>query len=231
MASILALVALTSALAETCGICKDSYLQCAAGGTNLDTCARKMSSCESACSGTGSSSDIPSSSGNDFGNNPAIVGMSFGLIISLGIWALAADAGTPQGTYKGVMWLSGLCLAAIFALCLAIGLKEHDSQFKSFLIWGYLFFALPFTLPIFFQRKFSLAAEEQSAKRKELLAATKRQSEIDQIESTRKLEAAAIVKAERAEKAKESRRLARLEKKRLSLEPVAGAGNDPEHPA
>lgn len=227
---LLAFAALSPAQAETCGVCKDSYLKCAAGGTNLDTCASRLRSCESACFGTGNSSDTASSSGNHPGDNPAIVGISFGLLFSLGIWALAANASTPQGAYKGVIWLSGLCLAAIFALCLAIGMKEQDSQFKSFLVWGLLFFALPFGIPFYFQRKSSLAAEEQDAERKEILAASKRQSEIDQIESTRKLEAAARAKAERAEKAKESRRLARLEKKRLSSEPDAGAGNNPEHP-
>lgn len=219
--------ALAPALAEFCGICKDSYLKCAASGTNLDTCKKSLRSCESACLGTNNSSDSAASPENSPGNNPAIVGMSFGFVLSLVIWALAANAGTPQGAYKGVLWLSSLCLAAVIALCLAIGLKEKDSQFKSFVIWGCLFFALPFAIPIFFQRKSSLAADEQRVKEEEILAATKHQSELARIEATKKLEAEATVRAERAKKAAESRRLARLEKKRLASKPEAGAGGDP----
>lgn len=163
MLSILVLVASTLALAETCGVCNDSYLQCAAGGTNLDTCARNMRSCQSACLGTGSSSDATSPSEKNPGNNPAIVGISFGLIFSLGIWALTAIASTPQGAYKGLLWLSGFSLAIVFALCLAFGITEQYPRYMSFAIFGYLFFALPFTIPIFFQRKRSQAAEQERA--------------------------------------------------------------------
>ena len=52
-----------SVKADTCGICKDSYLSCVSRGVSSSSCDSQMRSCQSACAG-----DVKNSSGIDFGS-------------------------------------------------------------------------------------------------------------------------------------------------------------------
>ncbi len=51
------------AKAETCGICKDSYLSCISGGGSSSSCERQLRSCQAACGG----GDIKDSGGVGLG--------------------------------------------------------------------------------------------------------------------------------------------------------------------
>jgi hypothetical protein len=62
MSSFVSLIFLFSAKAETCGICKDSYVSCISSGSSLSSCKSQLQSCESACFGKSNSGSQSKSS-------------------------------------------------------------------------------------------------------------------------------------------------------------------------
>lgn len=62
MSSFVSLIFLFSAKAETCGICKDSYVSCISSGSSLSSCKSRLQSCESACFGNSNSGSQSKSS-------------------------------------------------------------------------------------------------------------------------------------------------------------------------
>lgn len=152
---IASLVFSYAAKSETCGVCKDSYLSCVSGGGSLSSCESRMRSCQSACFGGGGSSSSDSGSGSHPGDNPFIVGISFGLILAIAVfWLVGSNTTTDIGAYKGVKWLSGGILTGVGLLLLAAFAKGGTSDgMGSFVFWGYIFFSLPHALLIWWTRK------------------------------------------------------------------------------
>jgi len=66
MSSFISLIFLFSAKAETCGICKESYVSCISSGSSLSSCKSRLQSCESACFGNSNSSSQSKSSDNSW---------------------------------------------------------------------------------------------------------------------------------------------------------------------
>lgn len=92
------------------------------------------------------------------GNNPLIVGGVFGLFFTFISWVTADQfSNTPSGNYKAIKWISGLALGLILAICLAMLFDgKLESGLKSFVAIGYLFFALPQVILIYYARNSAL---------------------------------------------------------------------------
>jgi len=94
------------------------------------------------------------------GDNPFIVGGSFGLLFTFFAWIVASGvASSPDGNYMAIRILSGLSLGLVFLLCAAmLADKNLESGFKSFVAFGYICFSIPQAALIFFARKSALSS-------------------------------------------------------------------------
>jgi hypothetical protein len=158
------LVSITLSLAarsEACGVCKDSYLSCVSRSGNLDSCAKQMRSCESACFGTSrTESQTRPDSGNHPGDNPFLVGISFGLIFALAVYGIAESSTTTVlSKYRAIKWITGIVLSAVGLLVVAaISQSKSFDDIGGFTLWAYLFFSIPHLAIIAWVRKHAVIA-------------------------------------------------------------------------
>lgn len=99
-----------------------------------------------------------SGDGSHPGDSPFIVGGSIGLLFTFFSWFTADQFSRgPEGNYKAIRWLSGIALGLIALICLAMLLDgKTEAGLKSFIVVGYLFFALPQVVLIIYVRNSAL---------------------------------------------------------------------------
>jgi Ankyrin repeats (many copies) len=107
------------------------------------------------------------SGGMHAGDNPLIVGGAFGTISAFFVWVTADQfSRTPAENYKTARLLSGLILGALLILCIMVLFQgRSDPGFSLFIVFGYLFFALPNAAVVYHARK-SAANWEMEEKNK-----------------------------------------------------------------
>lgn len=130
------------------------------GARAASECFREMDdSLKKNGNSSSSSSSSSSNSGSHPGDNPFIVGISFGSILAIAVfWLVGSNTHTDIGAYKGVKWLSGGILTGVGLLLLAAFAKGGSSDgMGSFVFWGYIFFSLPHVLLIWWTRKNAIA--------------------------------------------------------------------------
>ena len=106
--------------------------------------------------------DTESSSVNNHpGDNPFIVGISFGLFLAIAVaWLVSISTDSDVGVYAGVSVITGaiLVLATVGVINVQFTSFTKGEGLESFALWAYLFFSAPQVLLIWWTRNNAIAA-------------------------------------------------------------------------